>query len=315
MRPGNNATRGWAPKQTAQILPRLSAQQLGSIQKTKSPHPAEPLAASVTFGPDADDLPELPQKHGIASLTANTGRAGKTSSRGNMLAAEHSSALPPLLRPQHGADPGIPALHTFLVAQADNPPSQETTIPVGSQGSLTADSGISSLPSYARPQNRTPVWSERERRGRNAMPANPYKQRLDLADTIKPVTNTTTTRTSTNVKVEVSPGRYRVAPLEGSAMSSGRRSDPIHLTPLMPTGRLSKASFLRLPCLLAPTSFPLMTSTSEQCQKLACAQMCCSNETHNLGKPNVVAYAVCCASDDAMQHHPQPSYALLLNLH
>lgn len=159
-----------------------------------------------------------------------------------MLAAEQSSALPPLLLPSHGANPGIPALHTFLVATADDTKRQAVTKASQNQGSPAANSSANSVPSYARPQDRTPLWSERERRARNVMPANPYKQKLDLTSKIKSTADPTSPPVSVNVKVEVSPGRYRVAPLEGSAAPTGRRSDPIHLTPLLSPGRLSKAS-------------------------------------------------------------------------
>lgn len=238
MRLGDNATRGWAPKQSSQVLPRLSSQQLGKPQKTKSLRSGEPSAAPIALGTEEDELPDLSHKHASGGVTAISELHTKASSRGNMLVAEPSSALPALTLPNRGVA-GIPALHTFLAAQAED--TQRESVPA--QGSLTAESRLKSLPNYAKPQNRAPIWSERDRRARNVTPANPYKQKLDLAATLKIPSESGSQRISTNTSVEVSPGRFRVAPLGLSKQPTEQRSDLAHLDPLGIPGKLSKASF------------------------------------------------------------------------
>ena len=239
MRSGENTTRGWAQKQSSQVLPRLSSQQLGKPQKTKSLRSGGPSAAPIVLETEEDELPDLSHKHASGGVTAIPELHTKASSRGNMLVAEPSSALPALTLPNRGVA-GIPALHTFLAAQAEE--TQRESIPQ-TQGSLTAESRLKSLPNYAKPQNRAPIWSERDRRARNVTPANPYKQKLDLAATLKTPSESGSQRISTNTSVEVSPGRFRVAPLGLSKQPTGRHSDLAHLDPLGPPGKLSKASF------------------------------------------------------------------------
>ncbi len=53
------------------------------------------------------------------------------------------------------------------------------------QGTQTAARPV---PHYAIPQDRTPLWSERDRPGRLTNPTNPYKQNLDLAPKVTPIT-------------------------------------------------------------------------------------------------------------------------------
>ncbi|KAL0020352.1 hypothetical protein WJX79_002060 [Trebouxia sp. C0005] len=77
------------------------------------------------------------------------------------------------------------------------------------QGSQTAARPV---PHYAIPQDRTPLWSERDRPGRLTNATNPYKQNLDLAPKVTP-----TTRFS-------SPAKYVRGPEMLSASSALRSS-------------------------------------------------------------------------------------------
>lgn len=240
------------PAKNFHVLPRLSTQQLGSTQRTKLYH-GQSGAASLALDPSEDELPEVPHKFASQLLTARGKPAAKASSRGNssMLFTDQSSALPALLPPSHGAKPGIPALHTFLVAQAEEA-HQEAATPTAllqGLGSLTTESRLKSLPNYAKPQNRTPLWSERERRARNVAPANPYKQKLDLAAKIEPASDIVSPHTSINTSVEVAPGRFRIAPLGPSKQPTGQQPDLLHLDPLTLPGKLNKASLCQLQCL------------------------------------------------------------------
>lgn len=249
--PFGDATPGArGPDQISHVLPRLSTQQLGSTQRTKLYH-GQSGAASLALDPSEHELQEVPHKLASQLLTARGKPAAKASARGNRLVTDQSSALPALLPPSHGAKPGIPALHTFLVAQAEEAHQEAATPTAQLQGlgSLTAESRLKSLPNYAKPQNRTPLWSERERRARNVAPANPYKQKLDLAAKIKPASDIVSPRTSTNTSVEVAPGRFRVAPLGLSKQPTGQQPDLLHLGPLTLPGKLNKASLCQLQCL------------------------------------------------------------------
>ena len=177
---GDATPRGRGQNPNSHVLPRLSTQQLGSTQRTKGLHHGQSGSASVALDASEEELPEVSHKLAPQFMTARGKAAVTAFSRGNMLVTEQSSALPALLPPSRGAKPGIPALHTFLVAQAEEAQQEVaiSTAQLQGLGSLTADSRLKSLPNYAKPRNRAPVWSERERQARKAMPANPTSRNL-----------------------------------------------------------------------------------------------------------------------------------------
>ena len=65
--------------------------------------------------------------------------------------------------------------------------------PAGLQPELAGEASRVSfcrpIPHYALPQDRTPLWSERDRPGRFTSPRNPYKQSLDLAPKLRQAAN------------------------------------------------------------------------------------------------------------------------------
>ena len=89
------------------------------------------------------------------------------------------------------------------------------------------------VPHYAIPQDRTPLWSKRDRPGRLTNPTNPYKQNLDLAPKVMP------TRFSSPAKYGRGPEMWSVSSaLESSWSQSPRqRASPgqQHLAPLSPS--------------------------------------------------------------------------------
>ena len=100
------------------------------------------------------------------------------------------------------------------------------------QGSQTAARPV---PHYAIPQDRTPLWSERDRPGRLTNPANPYKQNLDLA----PKDSPTATRFSSPAKYGRGPEMLSAtSALESSWSHSPRQRashGQQHLAPLSPS--------------------------------------------------------------------------------
>ena len=99
------------------------------------------------------------------------------------------------------------------------------------QGSQTAARPV---PHYAVPQDRTPLWSERDRPGRFTNPTNPYKQKLDLAPKAMQ-----TTRFSSPAKYGRGPEMLSASSaLESSwSQSPWQRASPRqqHLAPLSPS--------------------------------------------------------------------------------
>ncbi len=112
------------------------------------------------------------------------------------------------------------------------------------------------VPHYAVAQDRTPIWSERDRPGRFTTPKNPYKQNLDIA----PKVQSTATRYSSPAKYgrgsDLLPGALT---LESSWSRSprhgaGHGQEPQHLAPLSlssiaPATSLKQAS--KLSCYLS----------------------------------------------------------------
>lgn len=241
MSPTSNSIKGSNSRRASKEFPKLSSQQLGKAQKPK-PTPADVLFYKLTVGAPGDELPELPHK----GPTATQEHSYKAVSHFGKLPVQ-DSALPELT-PRRGAEAGIPALHTFLVAQAvaEDALVSNTSTTLESASSFSDGAKAKAVPRYAMPQNRKPIWSERDRPARTAAPTNPYKQKLDLARA-KSATQSNlegfAQRVSVNTTVEVSPGRSRVAPLIGmSKEPTGRRSDLAKLGPLPVPNKLSKVS-------------------------------------------------------------------------
>lgn len=111
------------------------------------------------------------------------------------------------------------------------------------QGSQTA---ARSVPHYAIPQDRTPLWSERDRPGRLTNPTNPYKQNLDLAPKVTPIT-----RFSSPAKYGRGPETLAAsAALESSWSQSPRQRASHrqqHLAPLSPSRVAPPAMLKQVP--------------------------------------------------------------------
>ncbi|DBB05721.1 TPA: hypothetical protein ACH3X1_012322 [Trebouxia sp. C0004] len=105
------------------------------------------------------------------------------------------------------------------------------------------------VPHYAIPQDRTPLWSERDRPGRLTAPTNPYKQNLDLAPKVTP-----TTRFSSPVKYGTGPEMLSASSALESSWSHSPRQRASHgqqhLAPLSPS-RVAPPAMLKQGELLA----------------------------------------------------------------
>ena len=91
-------------------------------------------------------------------------------------------------------------------------------------------------PHYTSPQDRTPVWSDRNRPGRFSTPSNPYKQNLEIAPKLKQGANRFSSPVQYGGASELAPAMLRV---ESSLSRSPRQAAPQgleahHLAPLMP---------------------------------------------------------------------------------
>lgn len=98
-------------------------------------------------------------------------------------------------------------------------------------------------PHYAIPQDRTPLWSERERPGRLGTPGNPYKQNLDIAPKLKKGANSLITSALFGRAAELVSLESSRSPRQAAT----HRLETGHLEPLRPAdlthaGSLKQAS-------------------------------------------------------------------------
>ena len=122
------------------------------------------------------------------------------------------------------------------------------------------------VPHYAIPQDRTPLWSERDRPGRFTPPRNPYKQSLDIAPKVNPTSPRFSSPAKYGRSSELLLGCTTLqSPLRSPRQRLGHGQEQQHLTPLSPSDiapadslkQASKLSCnkhlyfcLTLPCLL-----------------------------------------------------------------
>lgn len=98
-------------------------------------------------------------------------------------------------------------------------------------------------PHYAIPQDRTPLWSERERPGRLGTPGNPYKQNLDIAPKLKQGAN----RLITSARFGRAAELVSLESSRSPRQAATHRLETGHLEPLRPAdlthaGSLKQAS-------------------------------------------------------------------------
>ena len=109
------------------------------------------------------------------------------------------------------------------------------------------------VPHYALPQDRTPLWSERDRPGRFTAPRSPYKQSLDLAPKVKQASNRFSSPAQYGRISDALPGIF---PQHSSWSRSSRQQasqglDSRHLAPLGPSD-LAHANALKQASLQQP---------------------------------------------------------------
>ena len=116
--------------------------------------------------------------------------------------------------------------------------------------SSSEPSASKTLPHYAIPQDRTPLWSERDRPGRLTTPKNPYKQNLDIAPKLK----TAAARLSSPAKFGRGTELQPTSPaLRSPRLSPGRQRAqhemvPQQLEPLSPHDLLFRGSLKQVSC-------------------------------------------------------------------
>ena len=154
-------------------------------------------------------LPRLdPHKHNNAeslqSLPVKSMRNGQPQSfspQGSLPSVLKKLQLPSIPEDEHDVGDSVKAVHhsskssvpllpivnscTSKMQDASEPTQQRPQEVVARPGQTAAEQGSQTaarpVPHYAIPQDRTPLWSERDRPGRLTKPINPYKQKLDLA--------------------------------------------------------------------------------------------------------------------------------------
>ncbi len=208
-------------------------------------------------------LPRLdPHKHNndasLQSLPVKSLRSGQPQSlspQGSLPSVLKKLQLPTISEGEHVVGDSVKAVHhssksnvpllpivnsstsqMHNASRATQQRQQEVVLRPGQtaaeQGSQTAARPV---PHYAIPQDRTPLWSERDRPGRLTNPTNPYKQNLDLAPKVTP----TTTRFSSPAKYGRGPEMLSApSALESSCSQSPRQRashGQQHLAPLSPS--------------------------------------------------------------------------------
>lgn len=150
--------------------------------------------------------------------------------------------------------PLLPTAHPCFQeneAQALTPWTEPGSWSDGLPTEMTSEPGGSSrsVPHYATPQDRTPLWSARGRPRRFSNPRNPYKQNLDVAPKVKQGANRFSSPASLGKASKHPPG---VLPSESTWLSSprGRASQggktcplpPLTPSDLAPPGSLKQVS-------------------------------------------------------------------------
>ena len=219
------------------MLPRLNNQKGNNNQSVQS-WPAKSLRNSQPqLLASNSTLPTIPHKAQVPTIAEGGDGVGDS------LKAYHKGikAHLPLLPIVNSSVPqGQHAVASALQPGLETPvQSEQSAVLVEYSSELTAARHV---PHYARPQDRTPLWSERDRPGRFSTPKNPYKQNLDLA----PKLNSAATRYSSPAKY--GPGSellLGLPTLEASWWRSPRQgqSQP-HLAPPSPTS-LAPAAMLQ----------------------------------------------------------------------
>lgn len=107
-------------------------------------------------------------------------------------------------------------------------------------------------PHYAIPQDRTPLWSERQRPGRFSTPDNPYRQNLDIAPKLKQGANKLSSPAQYDRASELVPAMLPLnssksrSPRQGAAQGlEARHLAPLTPADLTPAGSLKQASTMK----------------------------------------------------------------------
>lgn len=135
------------------------------------------------------------------------------------------------------------------------------------------------VPHYALPQDRTPLWSERDRPGRFTTPRSPYKQNLDLAPKVKQASNRFSSPAQYGRSPDALPGMYpQHSPrTRSSSQQASQGLDIRHLAPLRPSD-LAHANALKQASVQQPYCPPNHSSQMSDLANyvlclLACRQM------------------------------------------
>ena len=105
------------------------------------------------------------------------------------------------------------------------------------------------VPHYAIPQDRTPLWSERNRPGRFTTPENPYKQNLDIAPKLKQGANRFSTPAWYGRAYDFVPAtslQSRSPRQQGAQGLDTRHLAPLTASDLTHAGSLQQASTIQL---------------------------------------------------------------------